>query len=141
MYYLDTNICIYFLKGMNTLLKEKLLSENPHNIKIPSIVKAELLYGAEKSLRRDENLERVNQFLFPLEIIGFGDKESVEYSFIRAELELQGNIIGPNDLVIAATVKANDGILVTHNTKEYSRVKGLNISDWTISSTSGNNFT
>ncbi len=131
-YYLDTNICIYFLKAQKINLKNKILSENPNNIKIPSIVKAELLYGAEKSQRREENIEKVGQFLFPLEIIGFNDHESIEYSKIRADLEIRGEIIGPNDLIIAAIVKANDGILITNNTKEFERVRDLKIEDWTI---------
>ncbi len=91
--FLDTNICIYFLKGQNSKLKQKILSENPNNIKIPSVTKAELLYGAEKSQRKNENIEKVNQFLSPLELIGFNDKESIEYSKIRSKLEKKGTII------------------------------------------------
>ncbi len=133
-YFLDTNICIYFMKGKDLNLKNRILSENPNSIKIPSMVKAELLYGAEKSKRRDDNIEKVSHFLFPLEIIDFGDSESIEYSKIRSDLEKNGRIIGPDDLVIAAIVKACNGILVTHNTREFSRVKGLSIEDWTIAS-------
>lgn len=129
-YYLDTNICIYFLKGKFPLLIEKLLSNNPDNIKIPSIVKAELLYGAEKSQKQLENLEKIYQFIFPLETVAFGDKESIEYSYIRSLLEKEGKIIGPNDLIIAATVKANDGVLVTNNIKEFIRVDGLKVENW-----------
>lgn len=131
-YYLDTNICIYFLKGQFDKLKLRLLSENPANIKIPSIVKAELLYGAEKSIRREENLEMIHNFLFPLDLIDFGDNECIEYAIIRAYLEAEGQIIGPNDLLIAATAKANNSILVTNNSREFTRVKGLQIEDWTL---------
>lgn len=129
-YYLDSNICIYFLKGKHSELKQKILSENPNNIKIPSIIKAELLNGAEKSQRREENLEIITNFLFPFEIIGFNDAESIEYSKIRSDLEKRGEVIGPNDIIIAATVKANNGILVTNNTKEFERVKDLRLEDW-----------
>jgi len=132
-YYLDTNICVYFLKASNQNLKQKILSESPDNIKIPSIVKAELLYGAEKSQKKNENMVRINQFLFPMEIIGFNDQESIEYSKIRADLEKRGEIIGPNDLFIAAIVKANKGTLVTNNTKEFKRVSDLQIVDWSTS--------
>ncbi len=131
-YYLDTNICIYFLKGQNIKLKQNILSKNPNNIKIPSVTKAELLYGAEKSQQKNDNIEKVNQFLFPLELIGFNDKECIEYSKIRSKLEKKGEIIGPNDLMIAAIVKANNGILITNNTKEFARVKGLKIMDWSL---------
>ncbi len=129
-YYLDTNTCIYFLKAKNHKLKNKILSENPANIKIPSIVKAELLYGAEKSQRKDENMHNINMFLFPLEVVGFNDNETIEYSKIRSELEKRGEVIGPNDMLIAAIVKANDGILITNNTKEFKRIAGLQIDDW-----------
>ena len=129
-YYLDSNICIYFLKGIHPELKQRILSENPNNIKIPSIIKAELLHGAEKSQRREENLKIITNFLFPFEIIGFNDAESIEYSKIRSDLEKRGEVIGPNDIIVAATVKANNGILVTNNMKEFERVKNLRLEDW-----------
>ncbi len=131
-YFLDTNICIYFLKGKNLSLKKKLLSHKPTDIKIPSIVKAELLVGAEKSERKKENFDKINRLLLPLEVIGFNDLESIEYSKIRASLEKKGEVIGPNDIIIASIVKANNGVLVTNNTKEFKRVKGLKIKDWSI---------
>lgn len=129
-YFLDTNICIYFLKGMDNALKHRLLSKDPDNIKIPSIVKAELLYGAEKSERRTDNINKINQFLSPLDIIAFNDNACGEYAKIRADLEKRGNIIGPNDLLIASTVKSNNGTLITNNVKEFCRVKDLQIDNW-----------
>lgn len=130
-YYLDTNICIYFLKGMNENIKAKLLEQNPDDIKICSVVKAELLYGAEKSDKKEENLRKIKDFLFPFEIVAFSSKETNSYSIIRATLEKEGRIIGPNDLLIAATVLENDGILITNNVKEFERVEGLKIENWT----------
>ncbi len=118
------------MKGKFNQLKEILLSKNPNDIKIPAIVKAELLYGAEKSKQRKSNTEKINAFLFALQIVGFGDFETVAYSKIRTSLEKKGLPIGPNDLIIAATVKANDGVLVTNNTKEFERVEGLLIENW-----------
>jgi len=129
-YYLDTNTCIYFLKGKNQKLKSRILSENPVKIKIPSIVKAELLYGVEKSKRKEENLNNLNMFLFPLEVVGFNDYETIEYAKIRSYLERKGEVIGPNDMLIAAIIKANDGILITNNVKEFEKVKDLKIENW-----------
>lgn len=129
-YFLDTNICIYFLKGKYTILHDKILSINPNTIKIPSIVKAELLFGAEKSIKKEQNIEMINQFLLPFEILSFDDDEAIEYSKIRALLEKNGNIIGPNDLIIASIVKSNNGILITNNVKEFERVEGLKIENW-----------
>jgi tRNA(fMet)-specific endonuclease VapC len=129
-YYLDTNICIYFLKGLYPLLLNKIFARSPDSIKIASIVKAELLYGAEKSRKKDENLDKVNRFLLPYEIVPFDDKAAVRYSGIRAELEKTGVVIGPNDMIIAATVLAGDGILITNNEREFQRVSGLVIENW-----------
>jgi len=134
-YYLDTNTCIYFLKGLYPDLLAKIMSLNPENIKIPAMVKAELLYGAEKSQKVKDNSEKVKQFLLPFEIIPFDDKAAEEYSKIRSRLERTGILIGPNDLIISATVLSNDGILVSNNDKEFKRVPGLNTENWIIQST------
>jgi len=130
-YFLDTNICIYYLKGLFPKLKEKLLSYNPDTIVIPVITKAELLLGAEKSTQKEETLKKINQFLLPFQIIDFTDKETTIYASIRAKLEKTGTIIGPNDLLIASIVLSNNGILVTRNVKEFSRIKNLKIENWT----------
>ncbi|MFH1288795.1 MAG: type II toxin-antitoxin system VapC family toxin [bacterium] len=129
-YFLDTNICIYFLKGISEKLLLKLKKHNPGDIKIASIVKGELLYGAEKSVKVKENIKKVNDFLFPYEIVSFDNNSAVVYSQIRSQLEKKGDLIGPNDLLIASTVIVNDGILVTNNTREFRRVKLLKIENW-----------
>jgi tRNA(fMet)-specific endonuclease VapC len=130
-YYLDTNICIYFLKGIYQVLLNKIMSHTPDEIKICSMVKAELLYGAEKSQRDKENIEKVEQFLLPFEVVAFDNDASVKYSKIRSELEKIGAPIGPNDLIISATVLANNGILVTNNVKEFRRIPDLIVENWT----------
>jgi len=72
----------------------------------------------------------VNLFLAPFGVEAFDDAAAVQYSRIRSELELSGQIIGFNDLIIAATVLAHAGTLVTANMKEFSRVTGLDIENW-----------
>ncbi len=129
-YFLDTNICVYFLKGSHPNIVKNIQPMHPSNIKIPSIVKAELLYGAEKSRNRNENLNIVLQFLDPYEIIDFDDNATYEYAAIRSALEKNGKIIGPNDLLIASIVKAGNGILVTNNEKEFKNIKNLKIENW-----------
>ena len=129
-YFLDTNICIYFLKGMYPILRDKILSKNPESIAIPSITKAELLHGAEKSHQRERNLAKIHEFLLPFQIEPFSDLHTPVYASIRNTLEKEGNPIGPNDIIIASIVLTNSGILITHNTKEFSRVNGLEIEDW-----------
>ena len=132
IYYLDSNICVYFLKGLYPSIMKNIQNINPNNIKIPSIVKAELLYGAEKSQQKSKNLSNINRFLEPFEIIPFDDDCSIIYSRIRSSMELKGTIIGPNDYIIAATVLAKNGILVTNNTKEFERIKSLKIENWIV---------
>lgn len=130
IYILDTNTCIYFLIGKYESVKDKLLSIPPDRVKIPAIVKAELLLGAFKSNRREETLKKVELFLSPFEVVSFGDKAAYEYGTIRLALEISGNPIGPNDLIIAATTIAENATLVTHNVTEFSRVSNLKFEDW-----------
>lgn len=129
-YYLDTNICIYILKGLYPKLFQKLLSHHPSDIKIPSIVKAELIYDAEKSVKREDNLKKINNFLLPFDIVQFGDTASILYGEVRAKLERTGTPIGPNDLIIASAVLAEQGTLITNNVKEFARVDQLRIENW-----------
>ena len=132
IYFLDTNICIYFLNNSSKNVSSHLIKTSASNIKIPSMVAAELLYGAEKSLKRENNLKLFKTFLSVFEIISFDEQASECYAGIRAELERKGQTIGSNDLVIAATVLAKGGVLVTHNTPEFSRIKKLKTADWTV---------
>lgn len=129
-FYLDTNICIYFLKGQYPQLLQAMMSHSPDDIKIASIVKAELRFGAEKSQKREANLEKIGKFLLPFEVVPFDDKAAVEYSILRANMERIGDLIGPNDLIIAATVLAHNGTLITNNEKEFGRVPGLAVENW-----------
>jgi len=130
-FFLDTNICIYFLKGISTNINNKLRQVNPNNIKIPSVVKAELLFGAAKSNRKKQNTELINEFLLPLEIIPFDSNAAGFYAIVRSSLEKKGMVIGPNDLMIASIVLANNGTLVTNNIKEFKRIGKLKVVNWT----------
>ena len=128
--YLDSNICIYYLTGKYPVITENIKKTDPVHIKIPSLVKAELITGALKSKKQTENLQIINTFLAYFEVIPFGDNESEVYAEIRASLEPEGRIIGPNDLIIASTVMANNGTLITNNEKEFRRVNHLRVHNW-----------
>ena len=130
IYFLDTNICIYHLNDSEPSVSDRLEQMPLQSIKIPSIVAAELLYGAEKSIRREENLKRCKEFLSIFEIVPFDEKSAGHYAVIRAKLERKGMIIGGNDIAIAAIVLANNGVIVSHNTAGFSRVDGLAMEDW-----------
>ncbi len=128
--FLDTDICVYALRGKYPEVQKRIAALPPERIKIPVIVKAELLTGALCSHKAEQACSVVEKFLGPFEIISFDDVCSVIYSQIRFDLEKKGQSIGPNDLLIAATALAHRGILITHNTKEFNRIADLKLQDW-----------
>lgn len=130
-FFLDTNICIYALNNKFPRIKLIIESLSPSDVGIPSIVKAELYYGALKSQKKDKVIPVLEKFLSPFEIVPFGDKEVKTYAQIRADLEREGNIIGPNDLIVAAITLSHSATLVTHNMREFQRVSNLLVEDWT----------
>ncbi len=130
MYLLDTNVCIHLLNERNTKIEQSFRSHSPTEIALCSIVKAELLFGARHSRRVSANLRLLQRFFAPLVSLVFDDRCAEEYAQIRADLNAQGKIIGPNDLLIAAIARANNATLVTHNVDEFSRIVGLEIEDW-----------
>ncbi len=130
-YYLDTDICIFALQGKFPIIRSWMETLSPDKIKIPSIVKAELLLGALKSHNSKNIYDAVERFLEPFEIIPFSNQCALIYSKIRYHLEKLGQPIGPNDLLIASSVLANNGTLITHNVKEFNRILNLKIQDWT----------
>lgn len=131
IYFLDTNTCIHALEGEFRAIQNRMTHLLPERIKIPSMVVAELLFGAAKSSDPDKVRKGVEEFLLPYETVGFGAAEAAVYAGIRADLQRRGMLIGPNDLVIAATTLAHGATLVTRNRREFGRVAGLAVEDWT----------
>jgi tRNA(fMet)-specific endonuclease VapC len=129
-YLLDTNACIRFLNGSSPRLVQRLQQHEPGNLRLSTVVQAELLYGARKSRRVEDNLLLLQRFFEPFPTVPFDALCAEHYGLIRAELESEGRTIGPNDLLIAATARAHDLVLVTHNTREFTRVVGLRVEDW-----------
>src|SRR3954471_15168057 len=129
MYLLDTNACIRFLNGTSPSLTERLRVVPRVQVRLSSIVKAELLYGARNSSRIAENLRLLERFFDTIASLPFDDDCAEEYGLLREELGRAGTPIGPNDLLVAATARAHHAILVTHNTREFSRVAGLHLED------------
>jgi len=130
-YLLDTNICIYIIKKRPFGVFEKFKSLSIGSIGISSITLAELQYGIMKSSFPEKNQEALDKFITPLEIIDFDYNATIEYGKIRAELERRGTSIGPLDTLIAAHAKSLDLILVTNNEKEFERILGLKVENWT----------
>jgi tRNA(fMet)-specific endonuclease VapC len=129
-YYLDANIIIYYMKATYPEVRDRLLSLKVSDIKVPAVVAAELSYGVAKSQAKAANAEIIKATLTPFAIVPFDIDAATVYGKLRVDLERAGTIIGPHDMLIAATVMSRGGILITHNTKEFSRISGLQYEDW-----------
>lgn len=128
---LDTNVIVAALRGRATeRMVRKFREMEPGSIVVPEMVRAELLFGCLKSSRPKDNVEAVERILSPFRRLSFGSEAAEHYARIRAELERSGRLIGPNDLVIAATVRAAGAVLVTNNLSEFERVPDLECEDW-----------
>lgn len=130
-YYLDTNIITYAAKGIYPHLIKRFLSKEPDKIVIPAIVLSEIEYGAHKSVNHDKTMAGYSRFLQMFRVVPFSAKAAFFAGKIRGDLEKKGTPIGIYDTLIAGTVLADDGVLVTHNVGEFGRVEGLKVEDWT----------
>jgi len=129
---LDTNACIQLWQRKNLNARRHFAKYSPTDIALCSVVKAELLFGALRSEYKENNLQLLQKLFAPLQSFDFDDAAVEHYAQIRADLTAQGCLIGANDLMIAAIARANHVTLITHNTGEFSRVKGLAIEDWEL---------
>ena len=128
-YLLDTNVVIYVLKHRPIKVLET-FNKNTNRMAISSITLSELIYGAEKSVKIDKNLEAIEDFISHLEVLSYDAKASQHYGQIKAGLEKKGKIIGENDIHIAAHAISQGLILVTNNLKEFKRVPNLALENW-----------
>lgn len=129
MYVLDTNTLIYFFKSVGHVAKH-LLAVPPRDIGLPAIVLFELQVGIAKSVSPEKRKIQLKQLTDVVNVLPFGFDEARHAAEIRADLEARGRPIGPYDILIAATARSTKGVLVTHNTKEFNRIEGLQIVDW-----------
>ena len=128
---LDTDTCIYALK-QNTAVLRKLLSQSREDVAVSVITEAELRTGAAKSTSAAKTLRLLENFLRPLGILEFTSNDVGVYAQVRAKLERAGTPIGPLDTLIAAQAVARKLVLVSNNEREFGRVVGLHIQNWTI---------
>lgn len=128
-YMLDTNIVIYVIKRRPVEVLE-VFNRHAGQMCISSITLAELLHGAEKSTRVEQNLHQVEDFVSRLEVLTYGIKSAGHYGDIRADLERKGTTIGVNDLHIAGHARSEGLTLVSNNLREFERVDGLLMENW-----------
>jgi tRNA(fMet)-specific endonuclease VapC len=130
-YMLDTDTCSYIMKRSSRPVLTRLQAVPVTDVCISVITKSELLYGVEVSPHRRQDEEALKAFLIYLEVLGFPDEAATHYAHIRADLKKRGQMIGANDLFIAAHARSLGLKLVTNNTAEFRRVKGLALENWT----------
>ena len=129
-YLLDTDTCIYALKRNESILRH-LLSTAREEVAISVITEAELRTGAAKSSSPVKTLHLIENFLDPITILDFTSDDAIAYAGVRAKLERAGTPIGPLDTLIASHAVARKLLLVTNNEREFRRVAGLQLENWT----------
>ena len=128
-YLLDTNIVIYVMKRRPIEVLET-FNQNASRMAISAITMSELHHSAEKSVRVTQNLEVIEEFASRLEVLPYTEKASQHYGLIRSVLEKSGQVIGVNDLHIAAHARSEGLVLVTNNVREFERIPALAVENW-----------
>jgi tRNA(fMet)-specific endonuclease VapC len=127
---LDTNACVDYFTGRYPKVIERIQAASPEDLFVSSVAVAELRYGADRSARRRANHDRIDAFVEEVEVLPFDLAAAGAYGRVRARLEKDGTPIGPNDMLIAAEAVSRRLTVVTDNTAEFERVKGLKVANW-----------
>lgn len=128
---LDTNICIYIRQRRPARVLSRFEQIKAGEAVLSVITYGELLYGAAKSQHRQTAMERLRDLVSFLPVMALPEGAADQYGAIRALLESRGETIGGNDLWIAAHAKCANLVLVTNNEREFRRVPGLKVQNWT----------
>jgi tRNA(fMet)-specific endonuclease VapC len=128
---LDTTVCIDILRDRSPAVLERLDAVGYSQVAMSSISAGELFAGAMKSSRPRENLFAVGRLLSTIRALSFDGEAARHYGFIRAQMERRGERIGDLDTLIASHAVALGAVMVTSNTREFARVPGLVVEDWT----------
>jgi len=129
-YLLDTCVVSDFVKGHKQTL-QILKAINPASIGISAITQMEIIYGLKKNPKQAEKIEGImHDFMDSISVLPFEQKVATSAGEIRAILAGQGTPIGAYDLLIGATALKSNRILVTSNTKEFVRIKGVTLENW-----------
>jgi len=130
MYLLDTNIVSYWMRGNQNVI-QRIRQLAPSDLSLSTITLAEILYEIEKStVKKEERTQKIQNIASLLMLYPFDEHAASSYAFIRTDLERKGTPISERDTQIASVAKANKLILVTHNMKEFQRIKKLQVIDW-----------
>lgn len=127
---LDTNACIDYFTARYPKVVARIQASSPEDLFLSTVVVAELRYGADHSARRRTNHARIDALIEEIEPLEFDLRAAATYGRVRAHLEAGGTPIGPNDMLIAAHALSRGLTVVTDNTVEFGRVKGLKVDNW-----------
>jgi tRNA(fMet)-specific endonuclease VapC len=130
-YMLDTNICVAIIRRRAPHALQRLTEQIIGTVCVSSLTVAELEYSVAKSSQPAQNQRALEQFLLPLAIVPFDEQDAQEYGRVRAALEAQGQPIGAIDTLLAAQALRHALTLVTNNMREFARLPGLLLEDWT----------
>jgi tRNA(fMet)-specific endonuclease VapC len=129
-YLLDTNICIYIAKHNPPEVRERFARHTASELAMSVVTLGELRFGAEKRQMRERALGSIQSLAQLITLAPMPEAAGEHYGQIRAELQKNGQIIGNNDLWLAAHARAEGWILVTNNEREFARVAGLQVENW-----------
>ena len=131
-YLLDTNFCIALIRRASERAERRLVESDVIDVAVSAVTVAELEYGVAKSRKPELNREKLDRFLQPLQILAFDDDAALAYGASREKLEARGEMIGPLDMLLASQALGRDLTIVTNNTREFRRVEGLRVEDWSV---------
>jgi tRNA(fMet)-specific endonuclease VapC len=131
IYMLDTDISSYIMKRSHAAVLRKLQTIAVADVCISAITKAELAYGVEVSPRKQQDQTALDAYLRHVAVLDFPSDAAVDYGVIRGDLKSRGMLIGGNDLLIAAHARCLGLTLVSNNSREFGRVSGLKLENWT----------
>jgi tRNA(fMet)-specific endonuclease VapC len=131
VYMLDTDISSYIMKRSHDAVLRRLQTVAVVDVCISAITRSELVYGVEVSPRPQQDRAALDAYVLHVAVLDYPGEAAVDYGRIRADLKERGTMIGANDLLIAAHARCLGLTLVTNNTREFERVKGLKIENWT----------
>ncbi|HEY9784024.1 MAG TPA: PIN domain-containing protein [Candidatus Obscuribacterales bacterium] len=130
LYLLDTDICSYIMKRSHAKVLQRLVSVDIESVAISVITEAELLFGLKLSANEKQNQDSLDAFIKHVSVIEWSRSAAEHYADICAYLTKRGQLIGANDLLIAAQARSLGACLVTNNEREFSRVQDLSIENW-----------
>ena len=128
-YIIDTDILIYFLNNKKNVV-DKFSKINDELIFTTIINYTELLFGAYNSLKVEHNLERFKSFLEDISVLDFDKNAAEKFAQLKSKLKQEGNLIEDMDLMIASICLTTNSVLVSNNTKHFSRIEELKIENW-----------